>query len=273
MQTGIVKKIDDLMSPDRDCGSQTHETLFRYLVCSTPRCGSNLLSDLLHQTGKAGDPMEYLNSRYIAGFLRQKGVPEGHFDLSVYLDEIERRRSTNNGCFGLKMHFEHMGIWGSNIGSKHKEFLRQFNKVILLRRKDKLAQAVSLYKARTTQIWSSRDYIYLENSDPRRHKKVKFDSRAIAQALADIFNQEVGGKTLLNLCSVDYYEIWYEDLLLDQAGEYRKLLDFLCLGRDVALDVSPTVIRQGHDNDPMVQQFKRAIGVSDRCEVQGSKEI
>lgn len=47
----------------------------------------------------------------------------------------------------------------------------------------------------------------------------------------------------------------------------------LDLPRDVVLDISPTLIRQRHDNDRMMLDFKGVIGVSDPCGVQGSKEI
>lgn len=57
MKWGNTAKIDHLMSPARDCGTDGNGASYRYLLCSTARCGSNLVSDMLQQTGLAGDPM------------------------------------------------------------------------------------------------------------------------------------------------------------------------------------------------------------------------
>ena len=73
-----------------------------YAVCAVPRCGSNLLTDGLHATRRAGRPKQF--------FLR-KSEPEyaaAHkLDLSpgfaAYVRDIVRLTTTSNEVFGFKL--------------------------------------------------------------------------------------------------------------------------------------------------------------------------
>lgn len=262
MKWGNTAKIDHLMSPARDCGTDGNGASYRYLLCSTARCGSNLVSDMLQQTGLAGDPMEYLNPRYMAGYLRSKGwAPTSGVHLTEYLAEMERRRSTPNGYFGLKAHFEHLqGIYKDRL-EQAVPFLQRFDSIILLRRRDKIAQAVSLHKARVTQIWSSLDYQFLDKTDPRRLRKAVFDPIALGRALADILAQDYGWEHLLKRHQLPYHEVWYEDIVADYAGGNARLLAHLGLEEAVTALKAPSIQRQGVDDDPMVRMFREVIGM------------
>jgi LPS sulfotransferase NodH len=112
----------------------------RYVVVGSPRTGTNLLCDLLYQTGM-GVPMEYLTgptARQLAD--RWSVMP------TEYLHQVMHRRTNpDNGVFGLKITQPHeweaaQGIWPTHV--------------IQVVREDRQAQILSLARALKTQYWA-----------------------------------------------------------------------------------------------------------------------
>lgn len=263
---GNVAKIDHLMSSARDLPVPPAGVSLRYLICSTARCGSNLVGDFLHGTGLAGDPLEYLNGRFMAGFLRSQGLPPAHrLDVHKYLAAMEHRRTSPNGCFGLKMHYEHLQALFARDRSQVPAFLSRFQKLIVLRRRDKLAQAVSLHRARVTQLWTSEDARFLPADDPRLHRPVPFDPPALARALYDIVAQEEGWEQTLKQAGQPFSVFWYEDFVADRTAAGTALLQTLGLPCDKAvLPEVASVRRQGSDDDPMLSAWRGYLGCRTR---------
>ena len=73
---------------------------FSYLICGTPRCGSNLLCEALGNTGLAGIPGEYFWDE--AHWARKWGTT----CYTDYLHEVIKRSTTENRVFGTKV------MWG-----------------------------------------------------------------------------------------------------------------------------------------------------------------
>lgn len=259
LNIGNVRKLDQRMSTLEDFPRRGEPPRLRYLMCSTARCGSTLVADLLHGTGAAGLPEEYLNRRQMAAWLRARGG--GHrLDLAEYLRDIEARRTSPNGVFGIKVHFEHMvGLWRDDSAGADA-FLRRFGRVLLLTRRDKLAQAVSLHKARVTQVWSSRDREFMAPDDPRRNRKAVYDAPGIARALSDIVAQETGWRRTLTRLNIPHTEVVHEDFLADMDGWMARLRDELGLGPDVRWS-APRIEKQGSGDDPMIGRFRVDLGL------------
>ena len=259
VRDGNTAKIDHLMSAHRDCGDGSRPPQLRYLVCSSPRCGSNLVGDMLYQSEVAGDPLEYLNPRLIKGWRREKKIEaSAKLSLNTYLEDIEVRRSTPNGHFGLKAHFEH--LFRFEREAERVGFLRRFDRVVFLRRRDKTAQAVSLHRARVTQVWSSFDRQFLEEGDSRLKQEVAFDPEALMQALSDLIAQDCGWKSLLERSGLADEVFWYENLLADWSGEGGRLMRSLNLPQE-RWGSTPTLARQGSKDDPFVLRFRGLLGV------------
>jgi trehalose 2-sulfotransferase len=171
-------------------------TLRSYLVCATPRSGSTLLCKLLDQTGVAGHPQEYFEALRHSGVPRRPHEyfdRERHsniierlafremFDESPptpnplwqpgsydrYLDWALREGTTPNGVFGAKLMWGYLGDFATLLrgiegfsGLPIPELLnRAFPNLcyVQITRRDKVRQAVSLWKAVQTQAWNAAE--------------------------------------------------------------------------------------------------------------------
>ena len=163
-----------------------------YLVCATPRSGSTLLCHLLAQTGLAGRPEEYFEALRHSGLPRRPAEyfdPERHANIierlafrempdgaqprpnplwrpesyDRYLDWALEEGTTPNGVFGAKLMWGYLGDFADllrgiegNAGLPIPELLeRSFPdlRYVQITRRDKVRQAVSLWKAVQTQAW------------------------------------------------------------------------------------------------------------------------
>lgn len=119
-----------------------------YAVCSVPRSGSSLLCELLCLSGVAGAPTEYLDATQEAEFRRVWGVD----DTAAYLRALVDRKTSPNGVFGLKVHFDQMA---DSLGERDLAEVLPGLSVVYIRRADALAQAISYTIARQTEQWAS----------------------------------------------------------------------------------------------------------------------
>jgi trehalose 2-sulfotransferase len=162
-----------------------------YVVCATPRSGSTLLCDLLDQTGVAGHPQEYFEALRHSGLPRRPHEyfdPERHADIierlafrempdgtaranplwraetyDRYLTWAIDQGTTPNGVFGAKLMWGYLGDFADLLrgidgmaGLPVPELLaRAFPglRYVQMTRRDKVRQAVSLWKAVQTQAW------------------------------------------------------------------------------------------------------------------------
>jgi LPS sulfotransferase NodH len=163
-----------------------------YLVCATPRSGSTLLCHLLDQTGIAGHPEEYFEALRHSGQPRRPHEyfdPDRHANIierlafrempagathpphplwtvdtyDRYLAWALEQGTTPNGVFGAKLMWGYLGDFATLLrgidgmgGLPVPELLaRAFPGLhyVQITRRDKVRQAVSLWKAVQTQAW------------------------------------------------------------------------------------------------------------------------
>ena len=132
-----------------------------YLICSAPRTGSTLLARALIDTGIAGNPREYFdiradNERYWVE--RLKVASE-----SDYLNKVIRAGTTPNGVFGAKVHWHQLDVLMQKLAisrphvhlGRRPSLARAFPKLryVWLSRENKVAQAISYYRAANTKVW------------------------------------------------------------------------------------------------------------------------
>jgi trehalose 2-sulfotransferase len=154
-----------------------------YLVCATPRSGSTLLCEMLRATGLAGCPAEHFEALRRTGLPRQpREYFEGVADPAVlellpapetgsastepapaWRERILRQGRTPNGAWGGKLMWGHVpellghareldGLAGAELATVVRSLLGDVRLVFVTRR-DKVAQAVSLWRAIQTGRW------------------------------------------------------------------------------------------------------------------------
>lgn len=134
----------------------------RYVIFSSPRTGSNYICARLSNFRDAlGIPMEYIHAdalaeigaRALGGSGGPTTEPLTQVDIGAYLRALERHRTTADGWFGLKLQPGQLfGMTGGNV-DQAAAFLRKFDKIVVMLRKDKLAQAISGAIAHDTGRW------------------------------------------------------------------------------------------------------------------------
>lgn len=177
-------KYDQYLSKQRDFEDSTHKTRTRYIICSSPRTGSTLLGQMLKDSNCAGDPLEYFNPQYLQALRRRFNT--SRFDEIIQL--LERHRTSSNGVFGIQIHWSHFSKIFLRNPNRQDLFFENFDKIIFIRRRDKIAQAVSLYRAYTTKLWSSLDEDRIKTN---YHKDIEdFDPEALSKFLHYVIHQD-----------------------------------------------------------------------------------
>jgi LPS sulfotransferase NodH len=144
------------------------------IVCATQRSGSTLLCEWLRATGVAGVPKEYFQHfkgtgiidqprQYLAGIEDRSvldlvpeldpGTPEACFDFEA----VRRAGTTPNGVFSAKIMWSHTDDLWARLGDRTLEDVFGPLRYVQVIRRDKVAQAVSLWTAIQTQAWRAED--------------------------------------------------------------------------------------------------------------------
>ena len=231
------------------------------VVASSERTGSTLVIAALRRTGLAGVPEEYFNAEVIGEAFEVLGVPRlparirlrrqvrrarlrsdwaATWDVvpgsvDAYLDHLVRRRTSPNGVFATKLHwnqYEAMTRAGLSIDA----FAQPVSWVYVVRR-DQLAQAVSLARARQSGQWSSAQVVRR-----RRPYEPFFDGAAISKALSEVDAWAAGWDKFFARSAVTPILVAYEDLAADYPGTMARLFDEL--GLDAAVDPTPPFEKQ-----------------------------
>jgi LPS sulfotransferase NodH len=184
----------------------------KYAICSTPRCGSHFLSQLLFATGRFGCPLEYFQPGNLIRW-QERARQAGAEDLTQFLLSI---RTSPNGCFGLKAHFTQLDALGRYIPLA--DFLTGFRHIHIVRR-DLLAQAISFERAQQTDNWISRA--------PDSGRTAVYDAARIRRRLVEIARQNASWDYLFNAFGVRRLVVEYELLAADPEGTVRRLADFI----------------------------------------------
>ena len=170
-----------------------------YVIASTPRSGSHMLGHLLKETSLFGYPLEYFHQNHLPKW-KQRFKTD---DLEQTVKEIKRWRTSTNGVFGTKLHFEHTP---SINGVRNLSYFFPNAKYIILSRKNIVKQAVSYALATQTGVW-------FEGVPPKADAKVEYDYDLIDSKLRNILTSTNSWRYTLATQALDYIELNYEDIL------------------------------------------------------------
>jgi LPS sulfotransferase NodH len=236
-----------------------------YLICATPRSGSTLLCEALKNTGIAGRPEEYFEALIETGrprrpkdyfknlenttILEQLGdysridyEPVRWSPLSAptyadYLAEAIAKGTTPNGIFGAKVMWGYFNDFISHLRQVH-EYREMAVPDILatifpdlhyiwVTRRDKVRQAVSLWKAIQTWTWRA-DELQSPSGEPSQSaRELVFNFEAIDHLLQRIEIHEVAWREYFAACGIRPFTVVYEELALAYEATAIEILQYL----------------------------------------------
>ena len=178
------------------------------LILSTPRCGSTLFCEALNNSLQLGIADEWLNYEYFATWTFVLDLD--HFDLQEYINWVARKTMRNTGVLVLNWHIGQVIAMNNDFGLGLNSL--DFKRTVYLSRRDKIAQAVSLAKAVSTNQFRSYE-------DTTNIADLSFP--AIAKALKNITDFDTFVHTTLRE-HIDY-EWAYEDFRrLGRLPDFRR---------------------------------------------------
>ena len=227
-----------------------------YVVCSTQRSGSTYLCRLLASTGVAGTPQEYFEARaetgspphpgyFLAGLprtgagirddVRPTDAPE-YSDLRAvdgweeHLARTFRMGTSENGVFGAKLmwnqlpdleqHATAMPEFAGLDGSELLDRLLGQPGYVWLRRRDKVRQAISLWRALQTRTWRA-EHPAAEGERPTLSYSFRGIEHLRRRLSADA---EAWGRFFLHSLIEPLELVYEDDVSPDPAGAVARVL-------------------------------------------------
>lgn len=219
-----------------------------FLLCATPRSGSNMLADLLAGTGLVGRAGERFNHSELPTWAgRRRG------DYLAFCAED----AAGTGVFGLKLHWDQV--------ERFLSLLRSFRgapegdaeliaavfpdpRYVHLRREDAVAQGVSWWKARTSGAWKGG------HEAPR---EPVFDFDGIDERVRRVQEHDRAWEHWFDVNGLETLEVAYERLVADPARAVERTLAFLGVEAPDSLVVSPGTKRQFDEvNEAWIRRYR-----------------
>lgn len=200
-----------------------------YLICATPRCGGYLLFEALENTGLAGIPGEYFWDD------KKWGEKWGVTDYTDFLNKVVEKSTTPNGVFGTKLMW---GYFDRFIGKVREtpQFMESelsahdiLNELypnlhyIWIMRRDKVRQAVSLWKGLQTVVWWKR----IGDPEPILDNEPKYNFEAIDYLAQEIMFHEAAWQEYFSQNNIIPFTVIYENLVLQYEETALEIMDWL----------------------------------------------
>jgi trehalose 2-sulfotransferase len=225
-----------------------------YIVAATPRTGSNLLCGGLIRSQVAGNPQEYFEPENEAKWRADLGVSmEESYERFV---EAAKRYGTRGDVYGMKIHWCHVADLARNAGFRLRpeDVLEHYfagAMYINIIRRDRLAQALSWFRAIETNEWFRLGGAAPPVGPPR------LDPDAVSALVLDIERQQSEWMRYFHEHGINALTVQYEELVTDRRGQIARVLAFL--GRDpaaAAVIPDPFLTRQA---DEVTERWRDAM--------------
>jgi LPS sulfotransferase NodH len=179
-----------------------------YCIAFTPRSGSTWLGDLLTKSGIVGIPQEWFNP----DLAKTRAQQSGSTNLQGYYSYLKRVMRTKE-VFGLEMTWPQLDIVLQSEGAIQFEDIQSW---FFLRRKDFVAQAVSLYKAEMTGRFHSIQ-------DIKPTAPVEYNAQRISKNVQRIMAHEFAYSLFFQRRKIAPVELWHEELIALPPADVLKL--------------------------------------------------
>lgn len=234
-----------------------------YILCATPRSGSTLLCDLLAGTGIAGRPNSFYREEDRADWADGFGVDPA--DETAFLAAVRDAGAGGTGIFGMRLMWESVGDLRRRLGALFPAaegdaglLEAAFGPIafVHLSRRDRLAQAVSLLRARGSGLWHRHaDGTERERLAPRG--SAEYDAPRIAETMTALEAAERGWRAWFEAGAIRPIAVAYEDLAAAPRETLADLLGRLGLDRAAAARAAPRTARLADaETDAWVARYR-----------------
>jgi trehalose 2-sulfotransferase len=239
-----------------------------YVVCATPRSGSTLLCALLAGTGVAGNPEEFFERLWRTGLPRQPreyfaGIDDagvlallaptdpGTADRSDPFPGALERGTTANGVFAAKLMWMHLLDLAERLERAADPAMLEERlpalRYVHVTRADKVAQAVSLWRAVQTRAWRA--------GDVKEEGVAVYHGGGIGHLVAQLTDQDDAWRAWFAANGIEPLTIAYEALADDAATAVESVLAHI--GAGPAEIPEPPMRRQRDDRSARwVERFR-----------------
>jgi trehalose 2-sulfotransferase len=216
-----------------------------YVVCTIPRSGSNLLTDGLRATRRAGMPKQFFLPKFVARYSRELGL-DPDADYPGYVRGIVNTKTTRNEVFGFKLMSWYLDDFLTRLRDTHAVANGTANDLSLLRnafprlrfvyilRRHKLRQALSTARALQTGLWKVQE-------GKTTLREPEFDAELIERSLREAERQEKIWQRFFARIGIEPFRVEYEKLCQDYEGTIRGVLDFLKISLPRGSQIGPPV--------------------------------
>ncbi|MEL0632583.1 Stf0 family sulfotransferase [Pseudoalteromonas carrageenovora] len=182
------------------------------IIASTERCGSHMLGHALHNTNSFGFPLEYANPANLNKWKEKLQID----DFFEVIDELQQRRTSPNGVFGIKLHYQHIEQFGG-----FENLVKYFPDAyyVLLTRENVLNQAVSLSIASQTGVWISGQEPMTENPE--------YNYSSIDESLKNIIKNNSSWRYALAASDCNYIEMNFDNVKNNLNNTISQIADFM----------------------------------------------
>jgi len=222
-----------------------------YVVCTIPRSGSNLLTDGLRDTRRAGIPKQFFLPKSEALYADGLGL-DSAVDYVAYVRGIVNTKTTRNEVFGFKLmswylqdfvnRLREAHGFGNSTTSDLELLCSAFPRLRFVRivRRHKLRQALSTARALQTGLWKVQ-----KGKSTRREPE--FDPDLIEQSLHEAERQEKIWDDFFQRIGVKPFEVEYEKLCRDYQKTICEVLNFLSIKLPPGAHIGPPVTTRQAD--------------------------
>ena len=216
-----------------------------YVICATPRSGSNYLCQLLASTGQLGRPLEYFNTQ-----ARQRHTdPAYPRDRDLQIDMVRTMGATPNGIYAAKI----LPLQYLRVTRKVDLFHALPNlKFVRLHRRDLLGQALSLSRVRQTgQIMAAKQ----ANAAP------VYNAADIRTCIRDVQAREAIWDQVMRAFGMRPLLLAYEDVMRDPQAAIDQVAALMGLApMPVNPDLVRVTVQRDRDTEAWRQRFLAETG-------------
>jgi LPS sulfotransferase NodH len=223
-----------------------------YVVCTIPRSGSNLLTDGLRATRRAGMPKQFFLPKSESRYGAELGL-DPDADYPAYVRAMVNTKTTRNEVFGFKLMSWYLNDFLTRLRDTRAFGNATTDDLTMLRnafprlrfvhivRRHKLRQALSTARALQTGLWKVQD-------GKTASREPQFDAELIERSLREAERQEKLWYTFFQRIGIAPFQVQYEELCENYGATIRSVLDFLKISLPRGAQIGPPVtIRQSDE--------------------------